>query len=62
MKELDLYIDASLTRLGMDYVDVFMRHYFDVNNQPREHSHRLEKPTGCGADRPQLPEHAKGHR
>ncbi|MDG4870084.1 aldo/keto reductase, partial [Guyparkeria sp. 1SP6A2] len=29
-------IDASLSRLGMDYVDVFMLHYFDVNTPVEE--------------------------
>lgn len=29
-------IDASLTRLGMDYVDVFMLHYFDVYTSVEE--------------------------
>ena len=24
-------IDGSLKRLGMDYVDIFMLHFFDVN-------------------------------
>jgi len=29
-------IDASLKRLNMDYVDVFMLHYFDVNTPVEE--------------------------
>jgi aryl-alcohol dehydrogenase-like predicted oxidoreductase len=29
-------IDASLKRLDMDYVDVFMLHYFDVNTPVEE--------------------------
>ncbi len=29
-------IDASLTRLGMDYVDIYMLHFFDVNTPVEE--------------------------
>src|SRR6266705_2466689 len=29
-------IDASLTRLGMDYVDIYMLHFFDVNTPVKE--------------------------
>src|SRR5262249_25534462 len=29
-------IDASLTRLGMDYVDVYMLHFYDVNAPAEE--------------------------
>jgi 1-deoxyxylulose-5-phosphate synthase len=29
-------IDGSLTRMGMDYVDIYMLHYFDVNTPVEE--------------------------
>jgi aryl-alcohol dehydrogenase-like predicted oxidoreductase len=29
-------IDGSLTRMGMDYVDIYMLHYFDVNTSVEE--------------------------
>ncbi len=41
-------IDGSLTRLGMDYVDIYMLHYFDVNTPVEETMGALERYRALG--------------
>jgi len=44
-------IDASLKRLGMDYVDIYMLHFFDVNTPVEETMHALDDIARAGKAR-----------
>ncbi len=44
-------IDASLTRLGMDHVDLYMLHFFDVNTPVEETMHALDDIVRAGKAR-----------